>query len=60
MEIFQSFPHIRVVRPSYAYHCCQFMPSTYENLVNIILIINIFCCLASVVVIFKIILMPIL
>merc|ERR1719367_1838777 len=29
----ESFPHIRVVRPSYAYHCCQFMPSTYENLV---------------------------
>ena len=27
----QSFPHIRVVRPSYAYHCCLFMPSTYEN-----------------------------
>ena len=41
-EIFQSFPHIRVVRPSYAYHCCQFMPSTYENLVNTIFIINIF------------------
>ena len=36
---FQSFPHIRVVRPSYAYHCCQFMPSTYENLVIIIVII---------------------
>ena len=30
----ESFPHIRVVRPSYAYHCCQFMPSTYENLVG--------------------------
>ena len=41
-EIFQSFPHIRVVRPSYAYHCCQFMPSTYENLVNTIFIINVF------------------
>ena len=31
-----------MVRPSYAYHCCQFMPSTYENLVNTIFIINIF------------------
>ena len=30
---FQSFPHIRVVRPSYAYHCCLFMPSTYEHFV---------------------------
>ena len=29
----QSFPHIRVVRPSYAYHCCLFMPSTYEHIV---------------------------
>ena len=31
--LFQSFPHIRVVRPSYAYHCCLFMPSTYEHFV---------------------------
>ena len=32
--IFQNFPHIRVVRPSYAYHCCLFMPSTYEHIVT--------------------------
>jgi hypothetical protein len=25
------FPAIRLVRPSYAYHCCQFLPSTYEQ-----------------------------
>ena len=47
-EIFQSFPHIRVVRPSYAYHCCQFMPSTYENLVNTIFIINIFAVVVEI------------
>jgi len=29
----ESFPHIRIVRPSYAYHCCLFMPSTYEHVV---------------------------
>jgi len=29
----ESFPHIRVVRPSYAYHCCLFLPSTYEHVV---------------------------
>lgn len=29
----ESFPHIRIVRPSYAYHCCLFMPSTYEHFV---------------------------
>jgi len=29
----ENFPHIRLVRPSYAYHCCLFMPSTYENIV---------------------------
>ena len=27
------FPNIRVVRASYAYHCCQFLPSTYEQYV---------------------------
>ena len=31
---FQNFPHIRVVRPSYAYHCCLFLPSTYEPIVQ--------------------------
>jgi hypothetical protein len=25
------FPNIRLVRASYAYHCCQFLPSTYEQ-----------------------------
>ena len=27
------FPNIRLVRPSSAYHCCQFLPSTYEQAV---------------------------
>ena len=26
------FPKVRSLTLSYAYHCCQFMPSTYENL----------------------------
>ena len=34
VNTFQNFPHIRVVRPSYAYHCCLFMPSTYEHIVT--------------------------
>ena len=33
-KYFQNFPHIRVVRPSYAYHCCLFLPSTYEPIVQ--------------------------
>ena len=50
----QSFPHIRVVRPSYAYHCCQFMPSTYENLVIIINIIIVITIIVKIVVIINI------
>ena len=57
---FQSFPHIRVVRPSYAYHCCQFMPSTYENLVFtiIIIIIIIFIIISTFIIIINILKVP--
>ena len=28
-----NFPKVQNLMLSYAYHCCQFMPSTYENLI---------------------------
>ena len=29
----QAFPKVQNLILSYAYHCCQFMPSTFENLI---------------------------
>jgi len=28
-----AFPKVQNLILSYAYHCCQFMPSTFENLI---------------------------